>query len=843
MVLKNLIRYIINKYLKEYIEELNYEKVKLDLKNGHVYLERLHLKPEALTDLSLPVTVATGCIEKLVLIIPWKNLYRIPTKVQINGFYMLIVPKDEVRRDLTEYYDDKMRRVQRKVDNLRKAALNNKKLDEKETTFIERMRLQIMQNLEITIENLHISYETISTTKLGHPFSFGLTIHHLEMTTTTNHQSIGRIKENSLVIFKMKEIHALSLYWNTKCKSRIDMSFDDVVEDLKSKIATYSYMPKTDEMNYLLYPINPIINLTIILQPGEYNFERPAYNIDIQIEQLSLNIDPKQFSDLLDFIKFQNYSKIYDRCREYRELQLQLQQTLNITELTLEQKERLKYLETKLDVFNLAYIRHSVEIETNSAPITKDIGHHHNHHRHYNHYHHHLHHHRHSIKTNRIITSTAPPPTTSNQKWWNTWWQTKSHSREERRKSSTSSSITTSGDFFSEDSPNIDIKVKVNDLILNLSLPKTNNTSEIFRSTENEILCPIKINDARLDLKRRAVSSNILFKVDLQSISLFGMQTDNQYRPLLVTAASTTILPLIHSELEFSPIDKKSDYRLLLVLEPLKITYDAPTINKIVECFDPNNDKLISTLSQIKRRTIEEMERDLSQSKIFDMTMQLKGISLILPENGIFYKHSAMIHIDLDNLVLKSCLDNNKDDINSLSKDEAQQLRFYTKYKLRLRNLQIIYSQSDRQQLHILRSIPLVDINFYKCIYSDDAYLTDWRIAATISKMGQIELSKTTLISLIHHLKSVPLLYSNMMEALHRINLYFFIFPPYTTVEVDISIRKCFLLLTQSYTSIITDVHCHILKPRDKNNNKKDITISLNNLTMSCQTNSDIKQQ
>ncbi|CAF3466630.1 unnamed protein product [Rotaria sp. Silwood1] len=466
----------------------------------------------------------------------------------------------------------------------------------------------------------------------------------------------------------MKEIHALSLYWNTKCKSRIDMSFDDVVEDLKSKIATYSYMPKTDEMNYLLYPINPIINLTIILQPGEYNFERPAYNIDIQIEQLSLNIDPKQFSDLLDFIKFQNYSKIYDRCREYRELQLQLQQTLNITELTLEQKERLKYLETKLDVFNLAYIRHSVEIETNSALITKDIGHHHNHHRHYNHYHHHLHHHRHSIKTNRIITSTAPPPTTSNQKWWNTWWQTKSHSREERRKSSTSSSITTSGDFFSEDSPNIDIKVKVNDLILNLSLPKTNNTSEIFRSTENEILCPIKINDARLDLKRRAVSSNILFKVDLQSISLFGMQTDNQYRPLLVTAASTTILPLIHSELEFSPIDKKSDYRLLLVLEPLKITYDAPTINKIVECFDPNNDKLISTLSEIKRRTIEEMERDLSQSKIFDMTMQLKGISLILPENGIFYKHSAMIHIDLDNLVLKSCLDNNKDDTNSLSK-------------------------------------------------------------------------------------------------------------------------------------------------------------------------------
>ncbi len=31
----------------------------------------------------------------------------------------------EVRRDFTEYYEDKMRRVQRKVDNLRKALLSS----------------------------------------------------------------------------------------------------------------------------------------------------------------------------------------------------------------------------------------------------------------------------------------------------------------------------------------------------------------------------------------------------------------------------------------------------------------------------------------------------------------------------------------------------------------------------------------------------------------------------------------------------------------------------------------------------------------------------------------------
>lgn len=107
----------------------------------------------------------------------------------------------------------------------------------------------------------------------------------------------------------------------------------------------------------VLYPVNLKLDLTIQLQLGEFNFERTAYDLDIKIEQLSLNIDAKQFSDLLDFIKFQNYSKLYgkaivinksilnflfqkDRCREYRELQVE--QAIGADPLTEEQHSRLK---------------------------------------------------------------------------------------------------------------------------------------------------------------------------------------------------------------------------------------------------------------------------------------------------------------------------------------------------------------------------------------------------------------------------------------------------------------------------------------------------------------------
>ena len=59
--------------------------------------------------------------------------------------------------------------------------VDENKFEEKEKSFFERMKIQMMQNLQLNLKNLHISYETMSTTKLGHPFSFGFTISSLQL--------------------------------------------------------------------------------------------------------------------------------------------------------------------------------------------------------------------------------------------------------------------------------------------------------------------------------------------------------------------------------------------------------------------------------------------------------------------------------------------------------------------------------------------------------------------------------------------------------------------------------------------------------------------------------------
>lgn len=57
--------------------------------------------------------------------------------------------------------------------------LEDVKANEKNNdTFVERMQLQVIRNLELSIRNIHIVYEDKST-KPNHPFAFGITLNYI----------------------------------------------------------------------------------------------------------------------------------------------------------------------------------------------------------------------------------------------------------------------------------------------------------------------------------------------------------------------------------------------------------------------------------------------------------------------------------------------------------------------------------------------------------------------------------------------------------------------------------------------------------------------------------------
>ncbi len=57
---------------------------------------------------------------------------------------------------------------------------------------------------------------------------------------------------------------------------------------------------------------------------------------------------------------------------------------------------------------------------------------------------------------------------------------------------------------------------------------------------------------------------------------------------------------------------------------------------------------------RIKERTFEQMEEDLAKKKLFDMTIEIKELSLLLPEHGLYtqFHYSIFLFLHLFDFLL-----------------------------------------------------------------------------------------------------------------------------------------------------------------------------------------------
>jgi len=91
-MLEGLVATILSRYLGDYIEGLERENLSLGISSGHVKLENLRLKKEALADLELPLIIKEGMLGSLSLEIPWSEIYSKPSVARIDKLFVVCGP-------------------------------------------------------------------------------------------------------------------------------------------------------------------------------------------------------------------------------------------------------------------------------------------------------------------------------------------------------------------------------------------------------------------------------------------------------------------------------------------------------------------------------------------------------------------------------------------------------------------------------------------------------------------------------------------------------------------------------------------------------------------------------
>lgn len=328
-MLEGLVSNLLNRFLGMYVQNFDPKQLNVGIWSGDVKLRDLELRREALDQLKLPLNVVEGHLGSLTLSIPWSNLRGKPLKVNIEDVFLLAAPKEDADYDAEEE-DRRAHAV--KMEKLDSAELLKERNTEgmsaeeqqKNQSFTASLVTAIVDNVQVTIKNIHIRYED-SISDPGHPFALGVTLADFSAISTDENWKPTFIQGNSTSTHKLATLGSLAVYWDTDAnligtgkgnqsseEQHIDHS--DFIERLRGMIVR-GENPELGDHQFILKPISGRAGLEMD-KTGKP--DKPKMKARLLFDELGFIIDEDQYRDALMLVNLFHY---FIRHQEYKKLQ------------------------------------------------------------------------------------------------------------------------------------------------------------------------------------------------------------------------------------------------------------------------------------------------------------------------------------------------------------------------------------------------------------------------------------------------------------------------------------------------------------------------------------------
>ncbi|XP_045493787.1 vacuolar protein sorting-associated protein 13 [Colias croceus] len=801
MVFESIVVDVLNRFLGDYVENLNRSQLKLGIWGGDVVLENLILKQNALEELNIPVQTVYGHLGKLVLKIPWKNLYGASVEATIERLFLIVNPSAEVKYDAEKEEKMALQAKQAELARVeeakkREAEKDEIKLDE---TFVEKLVTQIIKNVQLKITDIHIRYED-SITNPKAPFSFGITLHNLSVHTTDENWKQTVIQEAVTKIFKILSLEGLAIYWNPATELYSKTSPDEIKNRLQKEIATKVVQP--ENYNYALGPINATAKLKLNPKPeGDTpKFSIPKVILSLHMEQLAVNLNKAQYQDMMlladsmdrmskgaPYRKYRPDAKTYKghykewwhfayKCILEEEVKRRrrnwdwnhmlshrqlCKDYANAYQCKLTSKGKvaneyqcvLDKAEKSLDLFNLVVIRQQIELEVErlgklEAEAKKSRG------------------------------------------WFSGWWSGASSKDEEL-----SEGVAIMKQFekamTGEEKEKLFRAIDYQENTAPLHLPIEYVAVEgsfcldrlqLAVRHDVEVLRAC-VEHVEVDLQQRPSANALRVDVQMKEFTVTGVRQD-EFEPKLVTSKEVSKdVNLLNVLFETNPLDGTCDQRVKVQARPLQMIYDAQTVIEIVNVFKPPTESTALTtlqaaaenkLSDLKEKSALGMQYAVHHHTFIDLDIDIASSYIIVPQSGKYKGTESCVVIKLGAISVKSEPRSQQLDVRQLHRqglaDDALLLEIarhsYDKMALRLTQMQIVIAAPNEDwhsaivsnistPLHLLQPTNLV-IQIDKCLITDDPRMPKIKIRGELQKIA-VSVSEDRLLTLCEILVSMPL--------------------------------------------------------------------------------------
>ncbi|XP_013171259.1 PREDICTED: vacuolar protein sorting-associated protein 13A isoform X1 [Papilio xuthus] len=801
MVFESIVVDVLNRFLGDYVENLNRSQLKLGIWGGDVVLENLILKQNALEELNIPVQTVYGHLGKLVLKIPWKNLYGASVEATIERLFLIVNPSAEVKYDPEK--EEKMALASKQAELARveeakkkEAQKDQNKLDE---TFVEKLVTQIIKNVQLKITDIHIRYED-SITNPKAPFSFGITLHNLSVHTTDENWKQAVIQEAVTKIFKILDLEGLAIYWNPATELYSKSEAQDIKTRLQNEIATKSSQPSS--YKYALGPINATAKLKLNPKPeGDTpKFSIPKVILSLHMEQLSVSLTKAQYQDMMlladsmdrmskgapyrkyrpDVKTYKNHYKQWwhfaytciledevrrrrknwdwthmlshrQLCKDYASA-YQCKLT-NKGKVTTDQNNTICQAEKSLDLLNLVVIRQRIEMEVERLGKMEEEA-------------------------------------RKSRGWFGGWWS-RGSSKDEELTEGTAIMKQFEKAMTVEEKEKLFRAIDYQENSAPLHLPVEYVAVEgHFRLdrlqlavTDQAEVLRARVDTVQLDMNQRPSANALRVDVQMKSFTVSGVQQGDIVPQMVTSKEVTQDANLLNVVFETNPLDGKCDQRVQVLARPLQIVYDAQTVIEIVNVFKPPTESTALTtlqaaagnkLSDLKEKSALGMQYAVHHHTFIDLDIDIAASYIIVPQTGIYRGNEACVVVKLGAISVKSAPRPETLDVHKLHREGLADedilreitARSYDKMALQLTEMQIVIASAQEEwqtaigsevgtPLHLLQPTNLT-IQIHKCLITDDPRMPKIKVRGELEKIA-ISVSEDRLLTLCEILVSMPL--------------------------------------------------------------------------------------
>lgn len=243
------------------------------------------------------MNVVEGHLGQLVLQIPWSNLKNKPVKVLIEDVLLLATPRTDMNYDADE--EDQRNQVLKltKLEDLeiseKISSDSNLTAEEirKNQSFTDSLVAKIIDNLQITIKNIHVRYEDQTSVPL-HSFSLGICLEELSAVSTNAEWDPIFLQDSSNITHKLATLSSLSLYWNTDSDSIKELDPDEIHKFLAT---VPGQNDSKYDFQYILRPVSGLGRITL----NKTAQDGPQTKAQLIFDELGFVFDSDQYRDFL----------------------------------------------------------------------------------------------------------------------------------------------------------------------------------------------------------------------------------------------------------------------------------------------------------------------------------------------------------------------------------------------------------------------------------------------------------------------------------------------------------------------------------------------------------------